>query len=186
MTTVDTSLESTPATGAEAGVAQVVAAVRSLLDVLPQQPERLCMHTGGVTVELRWPRPAPVVVTAPGPHAAPVPVTAPEAAAAREVAAREAAAPGQPGGTATAGPNARYVCAPSVGVFYRCPEPGAAPFVAEGDLVRPGQQVGIVEAMKLMLPVEADQGGRVGRILVENGTPVEYGERLIELVDTEG
>jgi acetyl-CoA carboxylase biotin carboxyl carrier protein len=179
VTSIDTSLESMPATATDAGVAQVVAAVRSLLDVLPQQPERLCMRTEGVTVELQWPRPAPVVVAGPGPQA--VPVGAAEVAAAPDVAA----APERLGGTATAGASARYVCAPSVGVFYRSPEPGAKPFVAEGDLVRPGQQVGIVEAMKLMLPVEADQGGRVGRILVENGTPVEYGERLIELVDIE-
>jgi acetyl-CoA carboxylase biotin carboxyl carrier protein len=82
-------------------------------------------------------------------------------------------------------PAARYICAPSVGTFYRAPEPGAKLFVADGDLVRPGQQVAIVEAMKLMLPVDADEAGRVRRVLKQDGEPVEYGEPLIELIPVE-
>ncbi|MGP4020925.1 acetyl-CoA carboxylase biotin carboxyl carrier protein [Saccharopolyspora sp. 5N708] len=73
------------------------------------------------------------------------------------------------------------LCAPIVGVFYHAPSPGEPPFVAVGDLVRPGQQVGIVEAMKTMIPVEADQRGRIDGVLVADGTPVEYGEPLFTL-----
>ncbi|PEH79785.1 acetyl-CoA carboxylase biotin carboxyl carrier protein subunit [Nocardia sp. FDAARGOS_372] len=71
--------------------------------------------------------------------------------------------------------------AETVGVFYRAPEPGADPFVAEGDPVRAGQQVGIVEAMKLMIPVVATREGRVAEFLVDNGDAVEYGAPLLVL-----
>jgi acetyl-CoA carboxylase biotin carboxyl carrier protein len=73
------------------------------------------------------------------------------------------------------------VRAPVVGTFYRSREPGAAPFVAVGDVVRPGQVVGIVEAMKLMNEVTAGQAGRVVELLVEDGKPVEYDQPLIAL-----
>lgn len=73
------------------------------------------------------------------------------------------------------------VCAPTVGTFYRAPEPGAAPFVVEGDRVRAGQQIGIVEAMKLMIPLEAEHDGQVAAVLMEDGCPVEYGDRLFAL-----
>ncbi|WP_330231605.1 hypothetical protein OHA40_03370 [Nocardia sp. NBC_00508] len=73
------------------------------------------------------------------------------------------------------------VNAETVGVFYRAPEPGAAPFVTEGDPVRAGQQVGIVEAMKLMIPVTATREGRVAEFLVENGEAVEHGAPLMVL-----
>jgi acetyl-CoA carboxylase biotin carboxyl carrier protein len=73
------------------------------------------------------------------------------------------------------------VVAPCVGTFYRAPEPGAAPFVADGDVVQPGQQVGIIEAMKLMMPVAADRAGRVRGVL-DDGVAVEYGAVLVTLV----
>ncbi|MEU5909765.1 biotin/lipoyl-containing protein [Micromonospora sp. NPDC047527] len=78
-------------------------------------------------------------------------------------------------------PGRTAVRAPIVGTFYRAPEPGAGPFVAVGDLVRPGQPVAIVEAMKLMNEVTADRAGRVVAILVEDGQPVEYDQPLVEL-----
>ncbi|MBM0235164.1 biotin/lipoyl-binding protein, partial [Micromonospora sp. STR1_7] len=78
-------------------------------------------------------------------------------------------------------PGRAAVRAPIVGTFYRSPEPGAAPFVAVGDLVRPGQPIAIVEAMKLMNEVTADRAGRVTAILVEDGQPVEYDQPLVEL-----
>ncbi|WP_256482307.1 acetyl-CoA carboxylase biotin carboxyl carrier protein [Micromonospora sp. RHAY321] len=78
-------------------------------------------------------------------------------------------------------PGHAAVRAPIVGTFYRAPEPGAAPFVAVGDLVRPGQPVAIVEAMKLMNEVVADRAGRVVAILVDDGQPVEYDQPLVEL-----
>ncbi|MGC4838289.1 acetyl-CoA carboxylase biotin carboxyl carrier protein [Micromonospora vinacea] len=78
-------------------------------------------------------------------------------------------------------PGPAAVRAPIVGTFYRAPEPGARPFVAVGDLVRPGQPVAIVEAMKLMNEVTTDRAGRVAAILVEDGQPVEYDQPLVEL-----
>jgi acetyl-CoA carboxylase biotin carboxyl carrier protein len=70
---------------------------------------------------------------------------------------------------------------PAVGVFYRAPEPGAAPFVAPGDTVAEGQQIGIVEAMKLMIPIHAERAGRIAEALAADGAPVEYGEPLFAL-----
>lgn len=68
--------------------------------------------------------------------------------------------------------------APMVGTFYRASAPDAAPFVNEGDIVKEGQVLCIIEAMKLMNEIEAKAAGRVEKILVENGQPVEYGQPL--------
>jgi Biotin carboxyl carrier protein len=73
-----------------------------------------------------------------------------------------------------------------VGVFHRSPEPGAPPFVDVGDTVVPGQQVAIVEAMKLMIPVKADTDGVVEQVLKESGEHVQYGERLFAVVPPDG
>jgi acetyl-CoA carboxylase biotin carboxyl carrier protein len=87
---------------------------------------------------------------------------------------------------AKADPEADYLTSPGVGVFYRAPEPGTAPFVSVGDSILPGQQVGIIEAMKLMIPVESDKAGQVAEVLKNNGEPVEYGERLFALAAVDG
>ena len=71
--------------------------------------------------------------------------------------------------------------APMVGVFYRAPQPGAPPFVEEGDTVAPGQTLCILEAMKLMNEIKADVAGTVRRIHVGNAEPVEFGQLLLEL-----
>jgi acetyl-CoA carboxylase biotin carboxyl carrier protein len=70
---------------------------------------------------------------------------------------------------------------PIVGTFYAGPSPDAGPFVRVGDFVEAGQTVCIIEAMKLMNEIEADIGGEVARVLIENGQPVEYGEPLFAL-----
>lgn len=75
------------------------------------------------------------------------------------------------------------LCAETVGVFYRAPEPGASPFVEVGSVVHPGQQVAITEAMKLMIPVEATRSGRITEIVVEDGMPVEHGQPLMWLAE---
>ncbi len=77
------------------------------------------------------------------------------------------------------------VTAPLVGTFYRAPNPGAEPFVSAGQTVEPGQVVGIVEAMKVMNEITTDVGGRIVRILVEDGQPVEFGQPLME-IDPQG
>jgi len=71
--------------------------------------------------------------------------------------------------------------APMVGTFYRAPQPGAPPFVEEGDAVAPGQTLCILEAMKLMNEVKAEVEGVVRTIHVQNGQPVEYGQALFDL-----
>jgi acetyl-CoA carboxylase biotin carboxyl carrier protein len=68
--------------------------------------------------------------------------------------------------------------APMVGTFYRAPKPDAPPFVAEGDVVKEGQVLCIVEAMKLMNEIEAKAPGRIVKVMVENGQPVEFGQSL--------
>jgi oxaloacetate decarboxylase (Na+ extruding) subunit alpha len=75
---------------------------------------------------------------------------------------------------------------PMVGTFYRAPQPGAPPFVEEGDAVAPGQTLCILEAMKLMNEVKADQEAVVRAIHVGNAEPVEYGQLLFELEPING
>jgi acetyl-CoA carboxylase biotin carboxyl carrier protein len=75
--------------------------------------------------------------------------------------------------------------APLVGTFYRSSQPGAPPFVNEGDTVDAGQTVGIVEAMKLMNQVQADQAGKVSKILAEDGDWVEF-EQTLMLIEPAG
>ena len=107
------------------------------------------------------------VYAAPAPAAA-APVAAPAAAPA---AAAPAAAP-----AARDLSNAQK--SPMVGTFYRAPGPNAAAFVEVGQQVKAGDTLCIIEAMKLMNEIEAEKSGVVKEILVENGTPVEYGEPL--------
>jgi acetyl-CoA carboxylase biotin carboxyl carrier protein len=71
--------------------------------------------------------------------------------------------------------------APMVGTFYRASSPTADPYVREGDVVKEGQILCIIEAMKLMNEIESRVAGRVARILVENGQPVEYGQALFRI-----
>jgi acetyl-CoA carboxylase biotin carboxyl carrier protein len=75
-------------------------------------------------------------------------------------------------------PEGHIVKSPMVGTFYRAPSPGAKPFVEVGQTVNAGDTLCIIEAMKLMNEIEADRGGVIKAILVENGQPVEYGEPL--------
>jgi acetyl-CoA carboxylase biotin carboxyl carrier protein len=138
----------------------------------PRAPSSVRISAGAVEVEICWP------AASAGPAAAgPVVAGAPAAAAPEPAAAVHGNGPsgdGQPG--------VFPLCAETVGTFYRAPEPGAAPFATEGDRLRPGQQVGIIEAMKLMIPVEADRSGEVVEFLVTDHAPVEYGQPLLLLL----
>jgi acetyl-CoA carboxylase biotin carboxyl carrier protein len=95
-------------------------------------------------------------------------VAAPAAAPAAPPAAPEAAA----------APEGHVVKSPMVGTFYRSSAPGAKPFVEVGQSVAAGDTLCIIEAMKLLNEIEADQGGSIKAVLVENGQPVEYGQPL--------
>lgn len=96
------------------------------------------------------------------------PAPAPPAPAADPAPAMDASHPGA-------------VTSPMVGTVYVSPEPGSPPFIQAGDAVSEGQTLMIIEAMKTMNPIRATRSGTVGRILVENGAPVEYGEVLLLL-----
>lgn len=77
------------------------------------------------------------------------------------------------------------IVAPMVGTYYSAPVPTEPPFVQEGDLVEPGQPVGIIEAMKMMNQIDSDFEGSITRILVQNAQPVEYGQPLM-IIQTRG
>lgn len=100
---------------------------------------------------------------------APMMQAAPAATPAAAPAAEPAAAPAIEG---------HVVKSPMVGTFYRQPSPDAKPFVEVGASVSAGDTLCIIEAMKLLNEIEADKGGVIKAILVENGHPVEYGEPL--------
>jgi acetyl-CoA carboxylase biotin carboxyl carrier protein len=80
-------------------------------------------------------------------------------------------------------PQGRIEPSPMVGVFYAAPNPGEASFVKIGQKINAGDQIGIVEAMKIMNPVEATQSGVVAEILAKNGDIVQFGQPLIRLQD---
>ena len=108
--------------------------------------------------------------SAAGVHAVPVPVVAAPAASVEPAVVADVAAPA----TLT-------VEAPMVGTFYRASAPTAEPFVREGDVIKEGQILCIIEAMKLMNEIEAKNAGRIVKVLVDNGQPVEYGQPLFLL-----
>ena len=93
--------------------------------------------------------------------------------------AAQATNPGAPEQTET-DPNLT-ITSPMVGTFYAASNPEAVPFVAVGGRVEKGDVVCIIEAMKMMNEIEAELQGRVRRVLVENGQPVEYGQALFLL-----
>jgi len=124
----------------------------------------ITVEEGDLRVTVRRTEDRPALVAAPSAHIG-VAETAPGAAPAAE---------------ATSNGFLR-VESPMVGTFYRAPEPGAAAFVEEGDVVSPGQTLCILEAMKLMNHVKADAPGTVRSIAVGNGEAVEFGQLLFEI-----
>ena len=106
----------------------------------------------------------------------------PAMAAAGHVAApAPAASPGAAAAAGAAGADVFQVTSPMVGTFYRAPNPNAPPFVQVGDIVKKGQVICIIEAMKLMNEIESEVAGEVLESPVSNGQPVEYGEVLFRL-----
>jgi acetyl-CoA carboxylase biotin carboxyl carrier protein len=112
---------------------------------------------------------APMVAAAPVSVPMPAPATAPRAIA------PATAAP------AAARPSEHMVTAPMVGTYYAAPSPGAKEFVQIGDEVSAGQVLCVIEAMKMMNQIEAEEAGTVKAILVRNGEPVEFGQPLFIL-----
>jgi acetyl-CoA carboxylase biotin carboxyl carrier protein len=110
-------------------------------------------------------------------NAAPTVATGAPASASAAPAAAAAAAPA---GEATAD-HPGVIKAPMVGVVYTVPEPNAPPFVKVGDAVAEGQTLLLIEAMKVFNPIKAPRAGKVTRMFIGNGVPVEYGEPLLLL-----
>jgi acetyl-CoA carboxylase biotin carboxyl carrier protein len=110
----------------------------------------------------------------------PAPVIEAQVAARPALAAPDGPAPSEPAPLAAVdAPHPGTVNSPMVGTVYLYPEPGADPFVSPGQTVSEGQTLLIIEAMKVMNQIRAPRSGRIGRVLVENATPVEFGEPLL-------
>jgi acetyl-CoA carboxylase biotin carboxyl carrier protein len=109
---------------------------------------------------------APAIAPLPGPAALAAPAPAPSPSAPPPPAVRS---------------DLQEITAPMVGTFYRAPAPGEPPFVEIGNRINAGQPVCVLEAMKLMNELEAEVSGEVVEILVENGTPVEFGQVLMRI-----
>jgi acetyl-CoA carboxylase biotin carboxyl carrier protein len=145
--------------------------LRDLLDLLSKSDiQEFRLEAEDFRLEVR--RNLPPVVTAEPPLPPPVAIPA----------APPAPAPAAPPPAAAASrSDLQAITAPMVGTFYRSPAPGEPPFVDLGTRIRAGQTVCILEAMKLMNELESDVGGEVVEILVENGTPVEFGQVLMRI-----
>jgi acetyl-CoA carboxylase biotin carboxyl carrier protein len=142
--------------------------VKKLIELLEESGiSEIEISEGEESVRIsRYPKPGTVTTTT-APAAAPAPA-APAAPAATPAAAAEPAPPVR----------GQQVTAPMVGTFYSGPAPGAKPFVEIGTEVKPGDTLCVIEAMKMMNQIESEFAGRVVSILVENGSPVEFGQPL--------
>ena len=114
-------------------------------------------------------------------HAAPTSTPVAAAPAATDAGAAPTAAAAAAAAEAAAAASGRVVKSPMVGTFYRSPNPGAKSFVDIGSVVKEGDPICIIEAMKIMNEIESDASGTVRRILCENGQAVEFGQPLFEL-----
>jgi acetyl-CoA carboxylase biotin carboxyl carrier protein len=146
--------------------------VKKLIKLLSESDvEELEIEEEGKKIRLTKARPASApVALAPPPVAT---YSVPQA-----VPASTPSAPAVAAAPAPADAHLHEVKSPIVGTFYRAPAPDAAPFVQVGGAVEPGTVLCIVEAMKLMNEIECDVAGKIAKILVENGQPVEYDQTL--------
>lgn len=176
--------ESAPAGGRDSGATSLdVDALRQIVEMLETSDvTRLVWQRGDERLYIRRGHgPAPTIVhhAAPiSPSVSPVPVQTVEYAAPARVAAPAPAAPAAP---AKAEKPGHVITSPFVGTFYRTPAPDQPAFVEVGSVVKKGQVLCIIEAMKLMNEIEAELAGKVTEILVENGQPVEFGQPLFRI-----
>jgi acetyl-CoA carboxylase biotin carboxyl carrier protein len=141
--------------------------VKKLIDLLEESGiNEIEIHEGEESVRITRAASGPQGYFAP-----PMPMPAAPTAA-------PAAAATAPAETVAKEPPGHRVTSPMVGTFYRAPSPGARAFVEVGSTVEVGDTLCIIEAMKMLNPIEADKAGTVREALVENGHPVEYGQPL--------
>ena len=157
----------------EAGLALAFADVQALISLVGREPiEEFQFESQGLKLHIRKRSAAPAAVLAAAPAAA-QPTSA--------MPSQSVVATAQPPTERSEDPGIHHITSPIVGTFYRAPSANGSPFVQPGDFVKPGQTLCIVEAMKLMNEIECDVAGEVVAVLVENGQPVEYGERLFAI-----
>jgi acetyl-CoA carboxylase biotin carboxyl carrier protein len=144
--------------------------VKKLIELLEESGiSEIEISEGEESVRIsRYPKPGTVTMTQ-APIAAAPPAPAAPTAAPTAGGAVEAAPPAIRG---------QQVTAPMVGTFYSGPAPGSKPFVEIGTEVKPGDTLCVIEAMKMMNQIESEYAGRIVSILVENGSPVEFGQPL--------
>ncbi|WP_130804790.1 acetyl-CoA carboxylase biotin carboxyl carrier protein [Acinetobacter ihumii] len=129
--------------------------IKKLIDLMIESDlQAIEVKEGDQSISLT--RPTPVYTSAP---VATAPIAAPAAPAAKT-------------------PRGAVENSPMVGVFYAAPNPGEAPFVKVGQTVSAGETLGIIEAMKIMNPIEATQSGVIEEILVKNGEVIQFGQPL--------
>ncbi|GLW06805.1 hypothetical protein Misp01_19350 [Microtetraspora sp. NBRC 13810] len=151
--------------------------VTGLIEAVGGPLKSIRVQTGDLTVEIEWPEPGlPPDGRFAGGH-----IPNGHAADGREAAPAEPAPPGRSEPGSEPDDDTFVVSAPLVGTFYRASAPGAPAFADVGGEVAAGQQVAIVEAMKMMNAVNIDRPGRVVEVLVSDGSPVEFGEALFVL-----
>jgi acetyl-CoA carboxylase biotin carboxyl carrier protein len=164
--------------------------IRELIELLVEKDiTEFELERGDIKVHVKRGGPtAPVVHVAPAVSAVqPLPVAVMPPAPAASVSAPEGGA--QPAAPAAPSPSAAVssdadlyiVKSPIVGTYYEAPSPGTPPFVKVGDTVKEGQVLCIIEAMKLMNEIEAEVSGVIAKMLVSNGSPVEYGMPLFSI-----
>jgi acetyl-CoA carboxylase biotin carboxyl carrier protein len=152
--------------------------LRALLALLGESDiQELRLEGDDFRLEVRRNMPGPPAVTM---------VSSPATAAPVPVAGTPSLAPAAPPSPPPPAPPAarsdlQEISAPMVGTFYRSPAPGEPAFVEIGSRINAGQPVCILEAMKLMNELESEISGEVVEILVENGTPVEFGQVLMRI-----
>jgi acetyl-CoA carboxylase biotin carboxyl carrier protein len=175
--------------GRDPGTSLDVDALRQIVEMLEASDvTRLVWQRGEERLYIRRGYgPAPTIVhhAAPvSPSVSPVPVQTVEYASPSRAPAPAAASAPAPAAALGAKPPEKpghLVTSPFVGTFYRTPAPDQPPFVEVGSIVKKGQVLCIIEAMKLMNEIEADTPGRVAEVLAENGQPVEFGQSLFRI-----
>jgi len=148
--------------------------LKKLIELLQQSDvAEIEIHEGeeSIRISCQGSLPQPLIMSAPPPAQQPQ-------AFATTVPSAPLATPEPAASTPNNEPEENLVRSPMVGTFYRTPAPGSEPFIREGEQVKSGDVLCIIEAMKILNQIEAEKEGTVKRIMVENGQPVEYNQPL--------
>lgn len=173
--TADESAEGTGGAGRGFDIDQI-AQLGGLMDRFDLSEVRLRRSTDSAEEQWTLRRGAQVVAGAAPVMSAPAAMPAAAAAPPATASGSEAG-----GGEAGEGGSGKFITAPTLGTFYGRPSPDDPPFVKPGDAVSPETVVCLLEAMKVYNKIEAETSGTIARVLVADGDPVEFGQKLFEL-----